>query len=48
MGLLSEEYAPEEGRMLGNFSQAFSHLALVTTAQNLTRAEGPGRQRPRG
>jgi GH15 family glucan-1,4-alpha-glucosidase len=32
--------------MLGNFPQAFSHVALVTTALNLTRAESPGRQRP--
>jgi len=36
VGLLSEEYDPEEGRMLGNFPQAFSHLALVNSAHNLS------------
>jgi len=38
LGLLSEEYDANEGRQLGNFPQAFSHLALVNTALNLTRA----------
>ena len=36
LGLLSEEYDPREQRQLGNFPQAFSHLALVNTAHNLT------------
>ena len=36
VGLLSEEYDPREQRQLGNFPQAFSHLALVNTAHNLT------------
>ncbi len=35
VGLLSEEYDPKERRMLGNFPQAFSHLALVNSAHNL-------------
>jgi GH15 family glucan-1,4-alpha-glucosidase len=35
VGLLSEEYDPGEQRQLGNFPQAFSHLALVNTAHNL-------------
>ncbi len=48
VGLLAEQYEPEQRRMLGNFPQAFSHLALVTTAQNLSRAEGPVHKRPRG
>ena len=40
VGLLSEEYDPHTGRLLGNFPQAFSHVALVNTAQNLQPA-GP-------
>jgi GH15 family glucan-1,4-alpha-glucosidase len=35
VGLLSEEYDPSARQMLGNFPQAFSHLALVNTAFNL-------------
>src|SRR5438034_9012705 len=35
LGLLSEEYAPRAKRQLGNFPQAFSHLALVTGARIL-------------
>lgn len=35
VGLLAEEFDPRERRQLGNFPQAFSHLALVNTAHNL-------------
>ena len=35
VGLLAEEYDPRLGRQLGNFPQAYSHLALVNTALNL-------------
>ena len=35
LGLLSEEYDPRAKRMLGNFPQAFSHVALVNSALNL-------------
>ena len=35
LGLLSEEYDPAAGRQLGNFPQAFTHLALVNTAFNV-------------
>jgi GH15 family glucan-1,4-alpha-glucosidase len=35
VGLLSEEYDPAGRRLLGNFPQAFTHLALVNTAFNL-------------
>jgi GH15 family glucan-1,4-alpha-glucosidase len=41
LGLLSEEYDPVGKRMLGNFPQALSHVALVNTALNLSRADGP-------
>jgi len=45
VGLLAEEYDPRTGRQLGNFPQAFSHVALVNTAYNLTRLEGPAEKR---
>ena len=45
VGLLAEEYSPQLGRQLGNFPQAFSHVALVNTAYNLTRSHGPAEQR---
>jgi GH15 family glucan-1,4-alpha-glucosidase len=40
VGLLSEEYDPQSRRLVGNFPQAFTHVALVNTARNLARAEG--------
>jgi GH15 family glucan-1,4-alpha-glucosidase len=45
LGLLSEEYDPASGELLGNFPQAFSHVALVNSAFNLTRASKPAEQR---
>jgi GH15 family glucan-1,4-alpha-glucosidase len=45
VGLLSEEYAPVSKRLVGNFPQAFSHLALVNTASNLAHGEKPAEQR---
>ena len=45
VGLLAEEYDPESGRLLGNFPQAFSHVALVNTALNIGRQRGPAGQR---
>jgi GH15 family glucan-1,4-alpha-glucosidase len=39
VGLLSEEYDPVKKQMLGNFPQAFSHVALVNSAIGLNRAE---------
>ena len=38
LGLLSEEYDPTSGRLVGNFPQAFSHIGLVNTAMLLDRA----------
>ena len=40
LGLLSEEYDPVGGRMVGNYPQAFSHLALVGAALALAEASG--------
>jgi GH15 family glucan-1,4-alpha-glucosidase len=48
VGLLAEEYDPVATRQLGNFPQAFSHLALINTARNLIGAGGPVHQRSSG
>lgn len=45
VGLLAEEYDPVEGRMVGNFPQAFSHVGLVNTALNLGQVSGPAHHR---
>ena len=45
VGLLAEEYEPRTRRMLGNFPQAMSHMALINTAANLTKARGPAQDR---
>jgi GH15 family glucan-1,4-alpha-glucosidase len=47
VGLLSEEYDPRAGRLVGNFPQAFSHVPLIDTARNLSRALGPSQERQR-
>ncbi|MGF6940176.1 GH15 family glucan-1,4-alpha-glucosidase [Paraburkholderia sp. UCT70] len=39
VGLLSEEYDPVDKRLVGNFPQAFSHVALVHTGLNLMKHE---------
>jgi GH15 family glucan-1,4-alpha-glucosidase len=39
LGLLAEEWDPSTRRQLGNFPQAFTHVALVNTAFNLDRQE---------
>jgi len=39
VGLLSEEYEPTAKRMVGNFPQAFSHLALVSAAFALSEVD---------
>ena len=40
LGLLSEEYDPERKRLVGNFPQAFTHLALAETTFSLSRKLG--------
>ena len=39
LGIYSEDLDFESKRLLGNFPQAYSHLALIETAINLTRGE---------
>jgi GH15 family glucan-1,4-alpha-glucosidase len=45
VGLLSEEYDPAAKRFLGNFPQAFTHVALVNSAFNLWKTKGPAEHR---
>ena len=47
VGLLAEQYDPLAGRQLGNFPQAFSHLALADTARNLSLSQRPADRRGR-
>jgi GH15 family glucan-1,4-alpha-glucosidase len=47
VGLLAEEYDPSAKRQLGNFPQAFSHVALINTASNLDERLKPATERPR-
>ncbi|MFL6678373.1 MAG: glycoside hydrolase family 15 protein [Burkholderiaceae bacterium] len=48
VGLLAEEYDPVAKRQLGNFPQAFSHLALINTATGLAGRLGTAHQRAAG
>jgi GH15 family glucan-1,4-alpha-glucosidase len=48
VGLLAEEYDPVARRQLGNFPQAFSHLALINTATSLASRTGSVHQRAAG
>ena len=45
VGLLAEEYEPGAQRAVGNFPQAFSHIALVNTAYNIAATRKPCEQR---
>jgi GH15 family glucan-1,4-alpha-glucosidase len=45
LGLLAEEYDVAAKRQVGNFPQAFSHVALLNTAYNLARQQKPAEQR---
>ncbi|MFE3073596.1 glycoside hydrolase family 15 protein [Streptomyces sp. NPDC059247] len=40
VGLLAEKWDPAAGRQLGNFPQAFSHVAVLTACAALARAQG--------
>jgi GH15 family glucan-1,4-alpha-glucosidase len=53
VGLLAEQYDPKLKRQVGNFPQAFSHVALVNTALNLgheatQKSPKPAKQRGDG
>jgi GH15 family glucan-1,4-alpha-glucosidase len=47
VGLLSESYDVDAGRLIGNHPQAFSHVGLINTAFNLADVAGPAEQRRR-
>jgi GH15 family glucan-1,4-alpha-glucosidase len=45
VGLMSEEYDPVSRRLIGNFPQAFSHIAYVNSAFHLYTTASPVRER---
>ena len=45
VGLLSEEYDPDRRRLMGNFPLAFTHVALINSARNLSHGRGPSEHR---
>jgi GH15 family glucan-1,4-alpha-glucosidase len=45
LGLLSEEYDPQNGCLLGNFPQAWSHTAIINTAAHLGQIESASANR---
>jgi len=45
VGLLAEEFDPQRGRLVGNFPQAFTHVALINSARNLSHPGGPSEHR---
>jgi GH15 family glucan-1,4-alpha-glucosidase len=47
VGLLAEEYDVANRRQVGNFPQAFSHLALIEAARTITMAARDGAEPPR-
>jgi len=47
VGLLSEQYDVDRRRLVGNFPQAFTHVALVNTVHNMDTERGPAADRGR-
>jgi GH15 family glucan-1,4-alpha-glucosidase len=45
LGLLAEQYDPKTRRLIGNYPQALSHIALINTAYNLSAVKGPAHDR---
>lgn len=45
LGLVSEEYDTHHKRLIGNFPQALTHVALINSARNLSGADGPAARR---
>src|SRR5262249_46238001 len=45
LGLMAEEYDPQARCFLGNFPQAFSHIAIVNTAAHVARVEAASADR---
>jgi GH15 family glucan-1,4-alpha-glucosidase len=43
--LIGDNDDPQRGRLAGDFPQAFTHVALINTAHNLTRVHGPAHHR---
>jgi GH15 family glucan-1,4-alpha-glucosidase len=44
LGLFGEEYDPRAKRMLGNFPQALTHMAVVNTARLLSMPHGKAKE----
>jgi GH15 family glucan-1,4-alpha-glucosidase len=43
-GPISEEYDTTAGRLVGNLSQAFTHVGIINTAQMLAALTQPGQR----